>query len=171
MSVTKPDATKFDADSDSISASRPELLTLVNSFNTIADEYNAGTLGGVNLGTPVVGDTLNSTDQVETLSNPYTQFLSNQSSSATPVYLKFDAQPLDTVWRVLVVRNAPETGYSRIYFTLDGGEDSAGGYTSGNRDVTVVGTLFEIYKYSDPKSAGDIFIDIVELSVESRYTP
>lgn len=46
MSVTKPDATVFDNADDSIATSRPELYTLATSFNTIADEYNAGTLGG-----------------------------------------------------------------------------------------------------------------------------
>jgi len=46
MPVSKPDATKFDNANDSIAESRPELYTLVTSFNTIADEYNAGTLGG-----------------------------------------------------------------------------------------------------------------------------
>jgi hypothetical protein len=45
MPVTKPDATKFDNANDSIAESRAELYTLVTSFNTIADEYNAGTLG------------------------------------------------------------------------------------------------------------------------------
>ena len=46
MSVTKPDVTAFDNDNDSIATARAELETLVTSFNTIADEYNAGTLGG-----------------------------------------------------------------------------------------------------------------------------
>lgn len=46
MAVAKPDPTKFDSDDDSISEARPELETLVNSFNTIADDYNAGLLGG-----------------------------------------------------------------------------------------------------------------------------
>ena len=45
MPVSKPDATKFDNANDSIAESRAELYTLVTSFNTIADEYNAGTLG------------------------------------------------------------------------------------------------------------------------------
>ena len=47
MTVTKPDATVFDNADDSIATSRAELYTLATSFNTIADEYNAGTLGGV----------------------------------------------------------------------------------------------------------------------------
>lgn len=46
MPVSKPDATKFDNANDSIAESRAELYTLATSFNTIADEYNAGTLGG-----------------------------------------------------------------------------------------------------------------------------
>lgn len=46
MSVTKPDANAFDSADDSIASAREELHTLVTSFNTIADEYNAGTLGG-----------------------------------------------------------------------------------------------------------------------------
>lgn len=46
MSVTKPDPTAFDSAEDSIASARPELETLVNSFNTIADDYNAGLLGG-----------------------------------------------------------------------------------------------------------------------------
>lgn len=48
-SVSKPDATKFDNENDSIAESRAELHTLATSFNTIADEYNAGTLGGDSL--------------------------------------------------------------------------------------------------------------------------
>jgi len=48
-SVSKPDATKFDNENDSIAESRAELHTLATSFNTIADEYNAGTLGAESL--------------------------------------------------------------------------------------------------------------------------
>ena len=51
MAVTKPDPTKFDSDDDSISEARPELEILVNSFNTIADDYNDGSLGAGGLGT------------------------------------------------------------------------------------------------------------------------
>lgn len=46
MTVTKPDATVFDNADDSIATSRAELHTLATSFNTIADDYNAGNLGG-----------------------------------------------------------------------------------------------------------------------------
>ena len=46
MAVVKPDASAFDAN-DKISAAQPELKTLVTSFNTIADDYNAGLLTGV----------------------------------------------------------------------------------------------------------------------------
>jgi hypothetical protein len=46
MSVTLPDATKFDSDSDKISESRPELKKIADAINTIGAEYNAGTLGG-----------------------------------------------------------------------------------------------------------------------------
>lgn len=49
MAVTKPDATAFDNANDSIATSRAELYTLVTSFNTIADEYNAGTLGATDV--------------------------------------------------------------------------------------------------------------------------
>lgn len=55
MPVTKPDATVFDSADDSIATSRSELHQLAVSFNTIADEYNAGTLGGS--GTDVVAGT------------------------------------------------------------------------------------------------------------------
>lgn len=44
MTVTKPDATVFDNAEDSIATSRAELYTLATSFNTIADDYNAGLL-------------------------------------------------------------------------------------------------------------------------------
>lgn len=44
MAVTKPDATVFDNADDSIATSRAELHTLATSFNTIADDYNAGLL-------------------------------------------------------------------------------------------------------------------------------
>lgn len=44
MTVTKPDATVFDNADDSIATSRAELHTLATSFNTIADDYNAGLL-------------------------------------------------------------------------------------------------------------------------------
>jgi len=46
MAVVKPDPNAFDAN-DKISAAQPELKTLVTSFNTIADDYNAGLLTGV----------------------------------------------------------------------------------------------------------------------------
>lgn len=46
MAVVKPDPNAFDAN-DKISAAQPELKTLVTSFNTIADDYNAGLLGGL----------------------------------------------------------------------------------------------------------------------------
>ncbi|WKW35140.1 hypothetical protein [Phage DSL-LC06] len=45
--LSKPDASKFDADSDSIATSRSELYTLATNFNLLADEYNAGNLGGI----------------------------------------------------------------------------------------------------------------------------
>jgi hypothetical protein len=45
-SISLPDATKFDSDSDTIKESRPELKTMADAINTIGAEYNAGTLGG-----------------------------------------------------------------------------------------------------------------------------
>lgn len=45
--LSKPDASKFDADNDSIATSRSELYTLATNFNLLADEYNAGNLGGI----------------------------------------------------------------------------------------------------------------------------
>lgn len=46
MSVTLPDSSVFDADSDKISTSRPELKKMADAINTIGAEYNAGTLAG-----------------------------------------------------------------------------------------------------------------------------
>ena len=46
MPVTLPDPTVFDADSDKISTSRPELKKMADAIVTIGGEYNAGTLAG-----------------------------------------------------------------------------------------------------------------------------
>jgi len=46
MAVTLPDPTVFDADSDKISTSRPELKKMADAIVTIGGEYNAGTLAG-----------------------------------------------------------------------------------------------------------------------------
>lgn len=46
MVVSLPDPNKFDA-ADPISEAQPELKTLVESFNTIATDYNDGLLTGV----------------------------------------------------------------------------------------------------------------------------
>jgi len=47
MPVTLPDPTVFDADSDKISTSRPELKKMADAIVTIGGEYNAGSLGGI----------------------------------------------------------------------------------------------------------------------------
>lgn len=52
--VDLPDASKFDAD-DEISEAQPELKILVESFRTIAQDYNAGLLGGVDSAGQLVG--------------------------------------------------------------------------------------------------------------------
>ncbi len=45
-SITLPDASKFDADTDRLDDSRPELKIMADAINTIGTDYNAGTLGG-----------------------------------------------------------------------------------------------------------------------------
>lgn len=55
MSVTLPDSSVFDADSDKISTSRPELKKMADAINTIGAEYNAGTLGGSGIQEIVAG--------------------------------------------------------------------------------------------------------------------
>lgn len=173
--VAKPDATVFDNADDSIATSRAELHTLATSFNTIADEYNAGTLGGGGLpgNYPTATDLGTATSAGEySLSTPFSVLNSNQPSAATAVSIKFDAQPTNSTWHLLVVRNASgETGSSTVTFTLDSGEDSAGGYSSTSHPVTSVGILFQIRKFSDPAGGNDLFIDLETKTIDSRYTP
>jgi len=45
MTVNLPSNTPFDNDDDSLKDARPQLKTLVDGFNTIATDYNAGLLG------------------------------------------------------------------------------------------------------------------------------
>lgn len=61
--VNLPDAGKFDAD-DEISEAQPELKILVESFRTIAQDYNAGLLGGVDSAGQLVGISQNVIDVV-----------------------------------------------------------------------------------------------------------
>jgi hypothetical protein len=58
MTVNLPDASKFDPD-DEISEAQPELKTLVQSFNTIATDYNLGLLTGVDSAGQVISVTQN----------------------------------------------------------------------------------------------------------------
>lgn len=86
--VTLPDATKFDADSDKISDSRPELKIMADAINTIGSDYNAGTLGGLSeqteesLAVTVVDTNFNSGTKV-TLSSAATTTVHLCSVSAT----------------------------------------------------------------------------------------
>jgi hypothetical protein len=61
--VDLPDASKFDAD-DEISEAQPELKILVEGFRTIAQDYNAGLLGGVDSAGQLVGISQNVIDVV-----------------------------------------------------------------------------------------------------------
>lgn len=56
-SISLPDATKFDSDTDTIKESRPELKTMADAVNTIGAEYNAGTLGGSGVEFPFTTNT------------------------------------------------------------------------------------------------------------------
>jgi len=58
MAVNLPNAAAFDAD-DEISVAQPELKTLVQSFNTIATDYNLGLLTGVDSAGQVISVTQN----------------------------------------------------------------------------------------------------------------
>lgn len=173
--VTKPDATVFDNDADSIATSRPELFTLATSFNTIADEYNAGTLGGGGLAgsyeTPTNLGTVTSTAEYS-LSTPFSVINSNQTGTNVQVTLKFDAQPANSTWHVLATRNAGgETGNSDLVCTLDSGEDSAGGYSSSIGRLTPVAILVKIKKFADPAGGNDLYVDVEFETISTRYTP
>lgn len=61
--VDLPDASKFDAD-DEISEAQPELKILVEGYRTIAQDYNAGLLGGVDSAGQLVGISQNVIDVV-----------------------------------------------------------------------------------------------------------
>jgi hypothetical protein len=61
--VNLPDASKFDAD-DEISEAQPELKILVDSFRTIAIDYNNGLLGGVDSAGQLVGISQNTIDVI-----------------------------------------------------------------------------------------------------------
>jgi hypothetical protein len=164
MPVTKPDATVFDNDADSIATSRPELFTLATSFNTIADEYNAGTLGGgggVDLGTPDVKSAVTSYPTDVTITNAYTQIPINTNSSGV-VNLYMDSQPADSVWRVVLYNINSTTGVPSAKVSLEG--DSAGdAYSGSTLSFSASGVMHSVRKLSttDPNFNVMIFVDSI----------
>lgn len=172
MAVTKPDATAFDNANDSIANSRAELYTMATSFNTIADEYNAGTLGGSGL----AGNYPTRTDlgtvtgtATYTITTPFSVLYSNQTGTAVQVNIEIDNQPDDSCWIVFVAKASGETGHSRVTFFLDGGFDSAGGYDF-SQEITGVGYLFHIHRIAGPSGSSDVYITRQIESVTARYT-
>ena len=57
--VDLPSNSPFDNDDDSLKDARPQLKTLVDSFNTIANEFNAGQLGATSATALITGDKAN----------------------------------------------------------------------------------------------------------------
>lgn len=169
MSVTKPDATVFDNDADSIATSRPELFTLATSFNTIADEYNAGTLGGGGgtLGTPTVLSTITSLPDTITPTTAYTQQLCNSGTGTLTVDMS--NQPQDEMWEVLVIRQQGASGSPSVVFTYPG--DSGGDtFTSSSTPVSAIAILFQVRHFSTPEPNQNRMFSVDTITIDGRLT-
>ena len=158
MAVTKPDATAFDNANDSIANSRAELYTMATSFNTIADEYNAGTLGGggaigattktdvTRTGATVdVAQTANSQAFHCTGGSSYTLRIEYSSLTAnTPVinYVRYDGTGILTIEHYMngdIIGSTELTdnnGHYRYWIFMDIGTNSD---SAGSTDVVPVG--------------------------------
>ena len=136
MPVTLPDPTVFDADSDKISTSRPELKKMADAIVTIGGEYNSGSLGGggvygtfsdvSNYGTIT---STGSTDIV--LANTVTLIGANVSSpSTTIIAIDVKDQPLNSKWLVMIdvyeTCNLSDIGVNIVDSTYASVGDSAG---------------------------------------------
>lgn len=161
MAVTKPDATAFDNANDSIANSRAELYTLATSFNTIADEYNAGSLGGGgSLGTPTV-ITVTSPGTTVTPTTRYTQILCNSTTGSLTIDMS--NQPQDSLWEVVCVQE-PGSGTITATFTNPG--DSAGDtWTSSPTNITAP-FLFEVRYFSHPSSSYNGMYDMNIITID-----
>jgi hypothetical protein len=72
--VDLPSNSPFDNDDDSLKDARPQLKTLVDSFNTIANEFNAGQLGATSATALITGDKANNFSNGVSTSNQTTNF-------------------------------------------------------------------------------------------------
>lgn len=170
MSVTKPDATAFDSATDSIASARSELLTLVNSFNTIADDYNSGTLGGGGgLGAnPAVLSTVTSLPDTRTQTARYSQVLVNTSNSGI-LTVVIDDMPIDNVWELTVICQGGMSGSVDVKFTHAG--DSAGdSFTSGTTNIGTTSTHFTIRQFSTPEPNFNRMFAVDTVIIDSKVT-
>ena len=168
MAVTKPDATAFDNANDSIANSRAELYTMATSFNTIADEYNAGTLGGggaigattktdvTRTGATVdVAQTANSQAFHCTGASSYTLRIEYSSLTAnTPIlnYVRYDGTGTltvehymngDTLGSTVLGNNS---GFYRYWIFMDIGTNSDSAGSTDVIPVTFIGQADNIYQ-------------------------
>jgi len=74
MTVNLPSNTPFDNDDDSLKDARPQLKTLVDGFNTIAADYNAGLLGATSAVAFITGNAAENFSNGVSTSNQTTNF-------------------------------------------------------------------------------------------------
>jgi hypothetical protein len=72
--VDLPSNSPFDNDDDSLKDARPQLKTLVDGFNTIANEFNAGQLGATSATALITGNKADNFSNGVSTSNQTTNF-------------------------------------------------------------------------------------------------
>lgn len=125
--VTLLDATKFDADSDTLSGARPELKNLADGYNTIGTDYNNGVLGGKILPeTTTVEFDDNETIYNHTPTSRAMAYFVRGTARAAELNIQLESMEVNSMI-MLYVRNEMTSNNVLVYYNI--GPDAIGSVT------------------------------------------